>query len=271
MVSAESGDEDHEELSLVELAARVQRAELPVPVQNPQKLPLDQLDPEVFERLVAEIVSRRDHRGVSFYGRRGQKQYGLDIVEREPDLRRTLYQVKRYSTLTESLLKTAVKEYAGAPRRPGHGLPPRRFDPHRFVVVTSAEIESDTHLVDAIHALQKTYEDAEDLHIEVWGVEELGRRTRDAVSLVSAVLGEAWARAWCGMTSGSRDDAAPAPMGLVSAPLATLGLSDVERRAGALQDTSPAEAARLYRQLADALEQKNFPVTLPKCARARQP
>ncbi|WP_430477288.1 restriction endonuclease [Streptomyces sp. P11-1] len=159
LVESELGDEGEGKLTLAALVARVQRADLPVPVQNPAKLSLDQLDPEVFERLVAEIVSRGDHRGVSFYGRRGQKQYGLDIVERQPDHRRCLCQVKRYSTLTKSLLTKAVEDYAGAPRKPGHDLPPRRFEPYRFVVVTSAETEPDTDLVDAIHALQKSYAD----------------------------------------------------------------------------------------------------------------
>jgi hypothetical protein len=32
------------------------------------------LDPEVLERLAAEMIKRRPNRGAHFYGRRGQKQ-----------------------------------------------------------------------------------------------------------------------------------------------------------------------------------------------------
>jgi hypothetical protein len=41
----------------------------------------------VLERLAAEMIKRRPNRGDHFYGRRGQKQYGLDILEREPPMR----------------------------------------------------------------------------------------------------------------------------------------------------------------------------------------
>lgn len=88
-----TGDENFR-LTLVELAGRTQQSPLPIPLQNPIQLPLAALESEVFERLVAEMVSRQYNLGVQFYGRRGQAQYGLDIVEREPDSRRSLYQVE---------------------------------------------------------------------------------------------------------------------------------------------------------------------------------
>ncbi|MEV7374502.1 hypothetical protein AB0O51_26925 [Streptomyces sp. NPDC090301] len=257
MDAVEPADEDGEQVSLEQLVARRQATGLPIPVQNPRKLPCDELDPEVFERLIAEIVSRGDHRGVQFYGRRGQKQYGLDIVALEPDRRRSLYQVKRYAKVTPALLQSAVTEYADAPRLPGHGLSKRRFDPYRFVVVTSAETEFDTAMVDALETLQKSYEG--DLEIELWGVEEVGRRLRDAVGLVAAVFGETWARAWCGMAPTANGTAEPVPLGLVSAPVEVLELTELESRAHAVEKTDPAEAARLLAQLAQALDEGNFP------------
>jgi hypothetical protein len=72
----------------------VQRSALPIPMQNPALLPLYQLDPEVLERLAAKVVSRRNNLATHFFGRRGQKQYGLDIVEFETGLACSLYQVK---------------------------------------------------------------------------------------------------------------------------------------------------------------------------------
>ncbi len=54
----------------------------------------------MFGRVAAEVVSRRDNRGVQFYGRNGQSQHGLDIVERDKSGSRSLYQVKRYTEIT---------------------------------------------------------------------------------------------------------------------------------------------------------------------------
>ena len=106
-------------LSSAELDRRVRPVSLPLPLQNPKRLPLTELDPEAFEWLITEIVSRQDNRGVQFYGRSGQEQHGLDIVAREPDGRRSLYQVKRYQELTVPRIKSAIKDYAIAPRPPG--------------------------------------------------------------------------------------------------------------------------------------------------------
>ncbi|WP_406277312.1 hypothetical protein [Embleya sp. NBC_00896] len=50
-------------------------------------------------------MSRRHNLGVHFYGRSGQEQYGLDIVERRLNHRRTLYQVKRYTIITPAQLR----------------------------------------------------------------------------------------------------------------------------------------------------------------------
>ena len=81
---ADDGDNDKgARLTLPQVLGAVQAAPLPVPTQNPAVLPLNQLDPEVLERLAAEVVSHRNNRGAHFYGRHGQKQYDLDIVEFE--------------------------------------------------------------------------------------------------------------------------------------------------------------------------------------------
>ena len=160
---------DEVEISFPTLAGRSQVTPLPVPLQNPALLPLSDLDPEVLERLVAEIVSRQDNRGVQFYGRRGQKQYGLDVLEREKTGTRSLYQVKRYQQIDPTGIREAVEEYAGPARGAGFDGSPRRFDPQRFVVVTSASLDADTANVDEVDRLQGVYDG--DLEIEVWGAE----------------------------------------------------------------------------------------------------
>lgn len=251
-------DEDLQEVQFTTLASAEQQTPLPPPTLNPPLLPFQMLDPQVFERLAAEIAYRQgDQIGTYFYGRSGQKQYGLDIVQRKADQQTVLFQVKRYPSVTPDQLRSIVEDYAGPPRKPGHGLPPRRFDPRRFVVVTSASIDSDTANVDEVAALGKDYE--HDLDIEVWGAEELGRRLRDASGLVSAVFGRAWAEAFCGVAPPEPSAADPRPLGLVEEPVQVLGLAAMVEDAQASETAAPAEAATLYASVAAELAQAGFP------------
>ncbi|WP_188197567.1 hypothetical protein [Nonomuraea sp. SYSU D8015] len=244
-------------LTLPQLTRHAQAAPLPVPMQNPRLLPLAELEPEVFERLVAEMVSRQDNRGTQFYGRSGQKQYGLDIVERQKDSARSLYQVKRYDELTKAKIREAVRDYAGPPRHSGFTGAKRRFDPRRFVLVTSAEFDRDTRNVDALAELQDEY--AGDLEIEVWGAEAVGRKLREAPYLVFAVFGAAWAQAWCGFDPAPADPAAPRALGLVEDPVLVLGLDALQEEAVACEVSHPLTAARLYGLVARGLAEASFP------------
>lgn len=255
--AAPVAEPDEEEISFATLARRTQVSALPIPMQNPVCLPFGELDPEVFERLVAEVVHRQDNRGVQFYGRRGQKQYGLDIVERERTDSRSLYQVKRYQEIDGAAIGGAVVEYAGSPRRQDYTGEPRRFDPRRFVLVTSASIDSDKATVDEIARLQDEY--AGDLEIEAWGVETLSRGLRDASNLIYAVFGPAWAKAFCGFEPAPPPPGAPHPLALVEEPTEVLGLASIVADAQQLATTQPLDAARLYGSVATELETHSFP------------
>jgi hypothetical protein len=251
-------DDDEVEIPFRELAVRAQTAPLPPPTLNPPLLPFSLLDPEVFERVVAEIVfRRRDHLGTHFYGRRGQKQHGLDIVEQMKDGGAALYQVKRYQQVDAAQLRRTVEEYAGPPRSLGHDLQPRRFDPRRFVVVTSAEVDRDTANVDEATALRRDY--AGDLDIEVWGAEALSRTLRDAPGLVAAVFGRPWAEAFCGSASPEPTAQDPRPLGLVEEPVEVLGLAPMVMDAQTREQVDPAEAASLYAAVASELDKAAFP------------
>ncbi|MDT7597660.1 MAG: hypothetical protein QOJ06_3206, partial [Pseudonocardiales bacterium] len=244
-------------LTLAQLGRHMQTAPLPVPMQNPTLLPLSSLEPGVLERVVAEIVSRQDNRGAQFYGRLGQKQHGLDIIERDRTGSRSLYQVKRYEQLTGKKMREGVTEYAGFPRPAGYGGDTRWFDPRRFVLVTSAQLDRDTGNVDALVELQDEYDG--DLEIEVWGAEALGRKLRDAPNLVYAVFGPQWAKAWCGFDPGPPDPAAPKSLGLVEDPVAVLRLDSLEADAMTYEATDALAAARLYGVVAWELKDGNFP------------
>jgi hypothetical protein len=117
---------------------------------------------------------------VQFYGRSGQGQHGLDIVERERAGSRSLYQVKRYQELSATKLREAVQEYSGSPRAADYDGPKRPFDPRRFVLVTSAKLDQDTRSVDELAKLQDEYEG--DIQVDAWGAEALSRMLRDALT-----------------------------------------------------------------------------------------
>lgn len=202
MPADERLDEDLEEQLLDELKARRRYNPVPTADRNSDVLPLTTIEPPVFERLVAEIVEKQENRSVHFYGRSGQAQYGLDIVEERLDGTRVLYQVKRFEQMTSRLLREAVSAYAGPPRETPDQLLERRFHPDSFVVVTSAKVEDDTALVDCISALQDEYRG--DLAFDTWGAETVSRKLRGHRSLVAAVIGNAWADEWCGSERGKR-------------------------------------------------------------------
>lgn len=189
-------DQEFLERSLQELKSRRRHNAVPTATRTSDVLPLTTIEPEVFERVIAEVVAARENRSVHFYGRRGQAQYGLDIVEEEVDGTRVLYQVKRFEQMTSRALRDAVVAYAGPPRKPGSPRPKRRFHPDSFIVVTSAKVEDDTALIDCISDLQDEYRG--DLTVDAWGAETVSRKLREQRGLIASVLSDAWADIWCG-------------------------------------------------------------------------
>ena len=213
---------------------------------------------EVLERLAAEMIKRRPNLGAHFYGRRGQKQHGLDIVERETGGINTVYQVRRYAVLTPDDISAAVTEYAD-PRPPKGGgeKPPRQFDARRYVLFTSAEFETETALQERLEQLQEQY--AGDLVIEIWGREMISGQLRDSGALVNSVFGAAWAREFCGFAPPPAPPGDPDPLGLVESPIQVLNLDAIATDAQVSESSDPLESARLYGIVADTLAEANFP------------
>jgi hypothetical protein len=261
----ESGLGASDEVTYPELLQAEQKSPLPVPVVGTANLPLGELDPEVLERLAAEMIKRQQNAGAHFYGRRGQTQYGLDVLEREMAGTNSVYQVRRYEVLTPAKITSAVEEYADpeAPTRgPSKGVkPPRRFAARRYVLFTSAEFETETTLQDRLEELQAQYEG--DLVIEVWGREMISSKLRDRGSLVYSVFGAEWARVFCGFAPPPSDPADPVALGLVENPVQVIpvlkNLGALAEDAKARETSDTAESVRLYGILADALDQAGFP------------
>ncbi|MGF0320576.1 hypothetical protein ACQR3Z_32425 [Nocardia fluminea] len=249
--------DDAEHRSLSEVLDPKTSVSLPIPIPNTPRLPFSLLEPEVFERVVAEVVSTlRDHHSVQFYGRRGQKQYGLDIVESETATSRVLYQVKRFDTLTKAKLRKTVTEYTGGVRKKRGPKRSRRFEPRLFVVVTSAETENDTALVDELDSLRREY--SGDIDLELWGAEELSRKMRDLGRLVNVVFGEAWAREFSGFIPGAEPTSTPNKYGFVDDPIEALNLTSMRTQADSVDESDPARAASIYGAITEALRTAGF-------------
>jgi len=249
---------DPAEVTYATVVQARQASRLPPPRAGASNLPLGDLDPEVLERLLAEMIRRRSNRGAHFYGRRGQAQYGLDVLERETEDARSVYQVRRYDVLTPAKIISAVTEYAIRPVKPGEEKPTRRFDAYRYVLATSAEFETETALQDTLEDLQDEY--ASDLVIEVWGREMLSSMLRDMGSLVRSVFGPDWAHSFCGFSPAPSGPGDPDPLGLVENPVQVLNLDAMATDAMTLENSEPLESARLYGLIADTLQEANFPV-----------
>ena len=245
------------EIRYLDLIRRRQAAPPPPMAQEPL-LPLHRLDPEIFERLVAEYVwLLPDTRNVRLYGRRGQPDYGLDAVATSWSGRVTVYQAKRYQQLRPAQIRAAVEEYAGPPRPPGSGLPPRRFGASRFVLVTSATFESDTANVDEADELSSAY--AGDIDVDVIGAEQLSRVLHDAVSVVSSVFGPDWARVFCGVAPPAVPARDPAAYGLLEGPLVLLELDDADRASREAAASQPSLSASIDAEIAEKLDSAGFP------------
>ncbi len=258
-MSTGTDDGDLDRLSPAEVLAR-QPGPVSPPVLRATRLPALELSPEVFERLVLEYVwSAEAARDVHVYGRRGQKQYGLDIVGEDRDRQRFVYQVRRLQTITSSAIRAAVVDYAGPPRGADGGDPPtsRRFEAARFVLATAASIHDETALVDEIAALQGEYRG--DLDIQVVGIEHLSVKLRDAAGIVAAFFGRDWARAFCGVEPPETPSGQATGFGLLEGPLAELSLEATAAHAEQLRDTQPTVAAETHRAIADQLQANGYP------------
>ena len=221
-------------------------------------LPLNRLDPEVFEKVVAEYVWRLPGtRRVRLYGRRGQADYGLDAVAVIWSGEVTVYQAKRYQQLTPAKIRDAVREYAGIRVPPGSGMPPRRFAASRFVLVTSAMAEDDTANVDEAERLISEYEG--DIDINVVGAEQVSRVLHDSVSVVSSVFGTDWARVFCGVEPPLAPAQDPEAYGLLEDPLGLLELEVADRASREAAAAEPSRSAAIDEEIAADLDAAGFP------------
>ncbi|MFI9453565.1 hypothetical protein [Amycolatopsis sp. NPDC052450] len=216
---------------------------------------MEQLDPPMFERLVAEVAMRVDGHRVRVHARSGQAQRGLDIWGGSL-AEATVYQVRRVSSLSAAALRRAVEDYAGPPhvgkRQPS--WTERRFDARRFVLATGCIVADDKVDLE-LQKLRQEY--AGDLTIELWDNRDLSRELTMRGPIVAGIFGEDVARVYCGYHPPS---GAPVPTGnaLLADPVVYLGLSSLRDQAATAASTMPGDAAALHLDLADRLNAEGF-------------
>lgn len=77
-----------------------------------QELPINSLSWEDFEKLVLRIVEIDFQiSDCQIYGRKGQRQYGIDIYALKANSKYNSYQCKKYSKLTKTNIKKAIQKF----------------------------------------------------------------------------------------------------------------------------------------------------------------
>ena len=184
------------------------------------------------------------------YGVSGQAQHGIDLAGRSPDGAHIVVQCKEYDTLTPADLRAAVERFAKG-KRP--------FAAQHLIVAVST-VARTTQLEDELAVLQDEHKD---LHIELWGAEQINDVLRERADIVSRFWTRETAETFC--TGAPLPGVAAAPPNWVRvadqillSPLGVDGLDDQLADAEKLRTTDPAAAADVYRQLADALAVDGF-------------
>lgn len=148
-------------------------------------LPTEYLTWESFEHLVAAIV--REVEGAfeaRVYGRRGQKQHGIDVVGFLDGEKPRVYQAKDYTTYSTAKVEKAVKTFLEG-KRP--------FGSEHLVVMTTADV-IDTKIDEKLHSLRTANPD---LTLHLWGKQQLSDKLQEHPRIVTRFFGAETARLVC--------------------------------------------------------------------------
>ena len=213
-------------------------AAMPPPLVSPEtEFPFSRLEWGKFERLCQDVARTQGFNNVHRYGRPGQKQHGIDFTGVAPDGQRIAFQVRRRAEFTADDLEDAVRVYAeGAVAARTAG----------FNICMSLE-GNDSSLQEKLMDLDEEYE----FPIELWDSTKLTYSLEHSESLVRRFFGPQWAETYFD-TSASRG-AGLDPATLSLGPIAALDLAPRAQEAERLAETSPVEAAEVYKEIADEL------------------
>jgi DNA-binding transcriptional LysR family regulator len=184
------------------------------------------------------------------YGVSGQRQHGIDLAGRCAEGGYTVVQCKEYAKFTPADLRAAVAKFTEG-KRP--------FGAQHLIVAVST-VARTTQLEDELARLQDKHKD---LHIELWGTEQINDVLRNRADIVSRFWTRETAETFCtgaplpGVAAALPNWARVADQILLS-PLGVDGLDDQLTAADKRRVSDPATAADAYRQLADRLAADGF-------------
>ena len=224
------------------------------PAIDPQLdlLPTNLMTWENFERLLLRLG--RDVlglRSLSFFGKRGQAQKGLDVVGVNADGRPEGIQAKRYQHFSVADLDAAVEKYAQST------LP---FDLARFIVGVGTTVH-DRDVAERKIALNEAHHP---LEIDIWDQSRLSEMLRDQPQIVIEFFGSAAAERFCvphrfTPVEVASSDALATADAVLRGPLAVAGAQELLNRAENLVANDPAAALALYRDVQHRLTSAGFP------------
>lgn len=220
----------------------------PLLVTGPPFLNTHELHPEDFESLSYYIVCAIDKSAdIHFYGKRGQTQYGIDLVALRDNKPVTIYQAKRYQNFSDRDLDKAVRKYADSPRP---------IEASRLVVIVSCEAQ-DSAVINRLISLQQEYSK---LTIELWDRKKISQILLREPEIVRMFFGQATCDIFCGSRPSTvSEQTIPIESdAIVRGPIRHMNLFDDYTQAKELLETEPSRAAMIFERIAQKLKKTPF-------------
>lgn len=254
---ANVSDEQDEELSAISIDDPIRQgpAKVTEPPVDPQLelLPTDAMDWEDFERLLLDLGRHElGLRSLSYFGKRGQAQKGLDVVGTNAHGTAEGIQSKRYQQFTVADLNKAVDKYTQST------VP---FTLVRLVIGVGSKAD-DRAVVERKTALNEQHHPFE---IDIWDQARISEMLRDKPEIVIKYFGPRAAERFCvphilAPVEIAGPDAVATADAVLLGPLASTDAQGLLDRASNISANDPAGALVLYRDIQNRLIAAGFPV-----------
>ncbi|MFD0798491.1 hypothetical protein ACFQZJ_13545 [Maribacter chungangensis] len=162
---------------------------LPI-VSNDIFLPLAQMLWEDFEKLclrMVEFVERFDRGDCEIYGRKGQKQDGIDIYALKDNGKYYSFQCKKYKSISPTDLNDIFSEFQNGDWY---------SKSEKFFICTSANFD-DIHLQKRFEELKKVH-NKNGIRVEKWDFTAINRILKTHPKIVYDFFGPEWCKRFCG-------------------------------------------------------------------------
>lgn len=253
----QASDEQDEELAAISIDDPIRQgpASVTEPPVDPQLelLPTDSMDWEDFERLLLDLGRQElGLRSLSYFGRRGQAQKGLDVVGTNAHGAAEGIQSKRYQQFTVADLNKAVNKYTQST------VP---FTLVRLVIGVGSKVD-DRAVVERKTALNEQHHPFE---IDIWDQLRISEMLRDKPDIVIKYFGPQAAERFCiphilAPVEIAGPDAVATADAVLLGPLASTDAQALLDRANNISANDPAGALVLYRDIQNRLIAAGFPV-----------